>query len=81
VSIGPTWGTPSPAAVVGLGLFHSVEKGLMASLCQTLCVNSIGGDLARSLGGRIKFRGLNFGMTFFRKKISILTPKISDDLF
>ena len=39
---------------------------------------SIGGDLVPSLGGREKFHRPR---TFFKKKISIFTAKISDDLF
>ena len=40
-----------------------------------------GRRLGVEFGGTGKLlRGLNFRMTFFKEKISILTPKISDDL-
>jgi len=40
------------------------------------------GDLAPSLGGTENFfADQDFGMTFLQEKISIFTPKISDDFF
>jgi len=41
----------------------------------------MGGDLAPSLGGTDKISRINFSNDLFLGKISILTPKISDDLF
>ena len=56
-----------------------VSRSRRRSLQQSLSLGLvyIGGDLAPSLGGDQK----NFWMTFFKEKISISTPKISDDLF
>jgi len=41
----------------------------------------IGGDLAPSLGDGKHFLRNKFSNDLFKEKISILTPKISDDLF
>src|SRR6218665_2569824 len=46
----------------------------------TLGLNNIGGDLAPTLGANFFFSNQDFRMTFFKEKIPIFMPKISDDL-
>src|SRR6218665_2302458 len=51
-------------------------------LCRVmLCCANSGGDLAPSLGDGKLFRGQTFVNEVFSEKISIFTPKISDDHF
>ena len=61
-----------------------VDEGISERILYSLNLKGltgIGGDLAPSLGDGKNFAAQIFERPFYRKQISILPPKISDDLF